>query len=347
MGLENTLLVGTEFGYSYVTRMQYTGRQGNVSLLAPGDAAPATAFALSSDLSFREWREGHYLQDQLELLPGLKVMAGVRFDNIGRRMVENTTNTNQSQQNQAFGERAGVTYEAVRGVTVYGGYSHSFVPPGSTVSLGAVKGQLLAPETGDNLEAGVKVDLTDRLTTTAAVYQLTRENVVTSDPVTGYATTTGQQKSKGVELDCAALLAPGWNALFSYAYTDARVTRDATYLAGSMVDNVPLNSAHLWSVYEVQSGPAKGLGFGGGLTYVGKRQGVLTGIANPGADYALPDYATVDMAAYYQLENVRLSVNATNILDKRYYQASASSTSVTTVYAGQPASIIGRIGVSF
>lgn len=344
LGLANRFVAGTEFGYSYVTRTQYTGTLANVSIASGGsDRATGAGYALSSDLSMRQWRAGQYVQDQIELAPGLKVMAGLRLDTTGRHMTDRATVTDQSKTDQAFSQRAGITYEVVDGVTLYGGYSRAFSPPGSTVSLGAVGGRLFDPETGQGFEAGVKTDIGERLTTTAAIYQLRRQNVITTDPATNLSDTTGEQKSRGFELDAALKITDGWNLFASYAYTDARVTKDQRYLVGSRVDNVPLNAARLWSVWEAQSGPLKGVGFGGGVTYVGERPGVLTTQASPQSTYILPQYATVDLTAYYKLDPLVFRINATNILDRHYYEAGSSS----TVYSGQPATVIGRVSVGF
>ncbi|MBB4200004.1 hypothetical protein CCR94_21650 [Rhodoblastus sphagnicola] len=346
-GLPNLFLVGTELSYSHVTRPQSTSGSFSFPVRLYGDTTAGPGYNASSNLTFKQYREGHYVQDQIELLPGLKAIGGVRYDLVSRDSADTVTAVYQSQRNDALSERAGLTYEFIPGYVAYGGYSHSFAPPGSTVSLGAVKGQLLPPEIGDNVEAGVKADLNNWLTATAAVFRLDRRNVVSADPVSGYATTTGEQLSQGFELDASVKLAPGWNLSLSYAYDDARVKKDTTYRVGAPVDNAPKNAAHLWSSYEFQSGDFKGLSFGGGVTYVGDRAGVLVKAATPNVNYVLPEYATFDLMAAYKYENLKFSINATNVFDKRYYLASASSTAITTVYMGQPATVLARVDVEY
>src|SRR4028119_759714 len=112
---------------------------------------------------------------------------------------------------------------------------------------------------------------------TLIVYVLTSMAMaITSDPNDPFASIqTGEQRSRGVELDVAGQILPGWNVIASYAYTDARITQDNEYEVGNQLVNVPENSASLWTTYELQSGALKGLGFGVGLRYVGEREGDL------------------------------------------------------------------------
>src|SRR3546814_14798488 len=59
-----------------------------------------------------------------------------------------------------------------------------------------VSGNGFAPETGQQYEVGAKVDvIPDALSATLAVFNLTRQNVTTSDPVNdGESVATGEQR---------------------------------------------------------------------------------------------------------------------------------------------------------
>src|SRR5690606_7922182 len=76
------------------------------------------------------------------------------------------------------------------------------------------------PITGDNIEWGMKRDWLDgKWNTGVSVYQITKNNVLTTDldhpdPVNGqflYSKQTGQQQTRGVELDVRGTLFKNFN----------------------------------------------------------------------------------------------------------------------------------------
>ncbi|MHC5732847.1 MAG: TonB-dependent receptor domain-containing protein, partial [Nostoc sp.] len=92
------------------------------------------------------------------------------------------------------------------------------------------------------------------------------------------------------ELDITGEILPGWKVIGSYAYTDAEVTEDIDISVGNKLLGVPENQASLWTTYEIQKGDLKGLGFGLGLFYVGRRAG------DADNSFELPDYLRTDAA---------------------------------------------------
>ncbi|MBL7590304.1 TonB-dependent receptor, partial [Escherichia coli] len=66
------------------------------------------------------------------------------------------------------------------------------------------------PSTGEQVEAGTRVDLTPGLTLSAAAFQIVRDNVAATDPRNPtFSVITGQQRSRGVEADLAGEILPG------------------------------------------------------------------------------------------------------------------------------------------
>ena len=244
--------------------------------------------------------------------------------------------------------RVGALYDVVPGVTPFVDYSTTFKPQGTnTTTDGTI--QTFDPLTGNQIEAGVKIDFADRASITAALYQIEMSNVTQTDPDAtrgslGYLVQTGKQRSRGFEIDGSYKIRPGWNALVAYAYTDAVYVSDGTYLTGSGVPNVPRHSLRLWSFYEVQDGPLQGLGFGGGMTAASSRQAALVTKAMPNVDLRLPGYATFDAAATYSWKNAKLSLNVKNIFDHEYWEG---SNGYTWLYQGEPLNASLRLDVSF
>jgi len=348
-GMRHHLTFGTELSIADVRRNQYAAAGSQtLSLYSPNTAYTLSASRYSSNLTFDTYREGLYAQDLLELTDRLKLSLGLRFDDVRRKWYDRAPNLAYASgggtfrsHDSALSERAGLTYEVIDGLTPYFGYSKSFVPQGNSASMNVSGGKLQEMETGEQYEFGLKADLGQSVTATAAIYQLTRQNVASTDPATLISVSVGEQRSQGFEFDATWKLTPAWNLLLAYAYTDAQVTRDKTYRTGAALDNVALNTASLWSVYEIPAGPLSGLGFGGGVTYVGKRAANLTNT------YFMPEYATVDLTAFYTIDRVKLSLNGKNVLDSRYYAASSASATAPVYYRGSPATVLGRIEVGF
>ncbi len=104
----------------------------------------------------------------------------------------------------------------------------------------------------------------------------------------------GEVRSRGFDLSVAGYLAPGWRVIGTYTHADAAVSRDNTLPVGTRIANIPANTLAVQSVYEFQAGALRGLGLGGGLTYVGQR---VAGTAL--SSFRLPEYTTLNLISYY------------------------------------------------
>ncbi|MCP9928792.1 TonB-dependent siderophore receptor [Cyanobium sp. CH-040] len=263
---------------------------------------------------------GVYLQDQIDLLPQLKLLIGGRVD-WARQRFEFGDGSNESQEDVAFSPRLGVVYQPSDVHAFYASYSRSFLQNvGSTFDDSTFE-----PERGTQYEVGVKSDwIKGRLSTTLALYEITRSNVLTEDPLNpNFSVQTGEQRSRGVELTATGTILPGWNIVAGYAYTDAEVSDDNTIRVGNQLNNVPENAASLWTTYEIQEGSLQGLGFGLGLFYVGERQGDLEN------SFQLPGYTRTDISLFYKREQFRIGLNIENIFDTRYFESSQSDLRVS------------------
>ena len=127
---------------------------------------------------------GVYLQDQVTLLDNLKLLAGFRYDTIEQEVINNPTffnpTSSESTINEdAFTPRAGVVYQPIEALSLYGSYSTSFLPNSATTE----EGELLEPERGEQFEIGARAELLEgRLTANLAFFDITKENVATTDP---------------------------------------------------------------------------------------------------------------------------------------------------------------------
>ncbi len=200
----------------------------------------------SSDRSLtNSW--GIYLQDQVTLSEGLKLLLGMRFDTFDRKYEDFITNTESSGSDSAFSPRFGIVYQPIPAISLYASYTSSFTPPDGTFFFGV--DSTLEPERGNQYEVGVKADLNDRLSATLAFYDLTRTNVLVDnpDPNVNSQIQVGEQNSQGIELNIAGEILPGWNIYAGYAYIDARTTEDTNLeLVGNRLPDTANHSFNLW-----------------------------------------------------------------------------------------------------
>ncbi|GAB1539472.1 TonB-dependent siderophore receptor [Scytonema sp. NUACC21] len=278
---------------------------------------------------------GIYVQDQVTLAENLKLLLGLRFDTFKQITEDRIANTEQEQSDSAFSPRVGIVYQPIPAISLYGSYSRSFTPSIGT----AFDGSQFQPEEGTQYEVGAKVDLSNKLSATLAFYDLTRSNVLTTDPVNSdFFIQTGKQQSQGIELDISGEILPGWNIIAGYAYTDARIEEDLDFPVGNFLNNVPKHSFNLWTTYEIQSGNLRGLGFGAGFFYVGDREGDL---ANT---FELPSYFRTDAAIFYRRDTFRIALNFKNLFDIEYFESAQNR---NRVFYGDPFIVQGTISWQF
>ncbi|MBN3961036.1 TonB-dependent siderophore receptor [Nostoc sp. NMS8] len=275
---------------------------------------------------------GAYLQDQISILDNLKLLVGGRLDWVS----QNQTNSgidSLEQNDSAFSPRFGLVYQPSKSVSLYTSYSQSFLPTsGFNPDSRAFK-----PTKGTQYEAGIKADFLDgKLSTTLAAYQITKTNITIQDQNNrDFQIQVGEQRSRGIELDIAGEILPGWKVIGSYAYTDAEVTEDIDISVGNKLLGVPENQASLWTTYEIQKGDLKGLGFGLGLFYVGKRAALSDNSVE------LPNYLRTDAAIFYRRDSFNAAINIRNLFDTDYFSSTYGYT--LGLERGAPLTIIGSI----
>jgi iron complex outermembrane receptor protein len=270
----------------------------------------------------REEQEGTgvYLQDQLDLTPSFKVLLGVRHDDFRQDFRFNLTNTVSKVKDTATSPRVGIAYDINPTVNVYASWSKGFRPNTGT----DFQNTPFAPEFSKSYEVGTKLTLGD-VSGTIAVYKGQKSNVLSADPINaGFSLAAGEAESKGIEVDFAGRITESLNFKFSYAYTDAYVSKSQldpnfglALPSGSRLINIPKNSANAMLVQSFDLGGAKAT-VGGGVTYIGDRLGE-TGVPT----FVLPSYTLFDLtASYAPNEHLKFMAQVDNVFDKEYYPSS-------------------------
>ncbi|MEM8672889.1 MAG: TonB-dependent siderophore receptor [Cyanobacteria bacterium P01_G01_bin.67] len=289
-------------------------------------------------------RLGIFLQDQIDILDNLILLAGVRYDTIEQTAVNDPTDFvfESSETTENFNDvnpRVGLVYQPIPQISLFGSYSQSFSPNLETDS----SGDLLEPEESEGFEFGIKGEILEgKLLATLGYFNITKKNVATPDPEDFFSSVaTGEQSSQGIEFDFIGEIMPGWNIVASYAYIDAEVSEDNDEtIVGNRLFNTPENSASLWTTYEIQQGSLQGFGFGGGFVFVGEREGDL---ANT---FTADDYFLTNAALFYKRNDWRLALNFENLFDVDYISSTFNDRNSRNE-VGDPFSVIGSVSVKF
>ena len=358
--IEHNVLVGFEYGRESVVQDAIFSDAPSIDLYNPVYFSltrpdpttlmnnffnPASPDYFPLDGTTRLMTHGGYLQDQVTLLRGLKVMAGVRFEGFTQRYDEIVYGTHNRQSNVAVLPRIGATYQLNQFLSFYGSYSRSFSP--TLAAQFTPGGQPFQPEFGHQYEVGVRTsELHGRLSSSLALYRIRASNLLITNPGNPLASIQiGTTESKGIELDTSGRILPGWDITFAYAYNEARIVADAVYPVGNTFQNAPRHSGSIWTVYEIQRGPLVGFSFGGGIHALSYRY------VDPADDVVLPGYGRVDAAASYVFgpshrdeKRFKISVNIQNLTNRHYYEAGNTP---TVIFPGSPINVQTNLQVRF
>ncbi|MFT4254573.1 MAG: TonB-dependent siderophore receptor [Caulobacter sp.] len=265
------------------------------------------------EASARSSQIGYYLHDHVSLGERLTLTLGGRWD----------TAKADGQEDSKFSPHAGAAFTLRPGAALYANYSKSFTPTSAWQTR--YDGSLLPPETGENIEGGLKVDLVSGvLSGMISVYQLTRQNVATDDPDhPNFYIVTGEQRSRGVEVEGAWHPSAAVQVRAAYAHTDAKITKDNTYPVGTPLANFPEDSLNLWGRYTVQSGPLARLGISLGMLYAGDRHFYESAV------YTLPAYTVWNAGLSYDFGEWNGQLTIDNLTDERFFPDSCCLDRVT------------------
>jgi iron complex outermembrane recepter protein len=279
---------------------------------------------------------GIYLQDQIAISDNVKMLVGGRFDLFNSTYRDIPSDFSAQQSDSKFSPRVGVVYQPIPQISLYTSYSQSFNPD---IFSNTVNGDVIKPSVGTQYEVGIKGSLFDgKLATNLAAYQIRKTNIAITDPNnTDFVIPLGEVGSRGIELDIAGELLPGWKVIASYANTNAEVTNDPDRQGFKLV-NIPTNSASLWTTYEIQQGNLAGLGFGTGVFFVGERPG------DSDNTFVLPSYLRTDAALYYKKDNWKAALNFKNLFNVGYIESSFFRSSAAP---GSPFAVTGSLSVEF
>lgn len=328
-GRPNTVVVG--FDYSHLNFLRTRGFPDGDSV-DPFDPSPGLfgpilqPGELVARKSPTRWDDyAVFFEDALDLTPALKLVTGARYDRL--ELERENYNTSGALLANSFEQtyesstwRVGLVLRPNDYVTPYVAWTTGKDPPGTNniFLVNAPEGRS-ALSSSQQVEVGVKANTPSKnADMTLAIYDITRENILSLDPVTGSVAGNGEQKSRGVEATGNIAVTKQWTVSANAAYTDSYYGHYFDTITGSTQDakdnqpsNIPKWTANLWtSVRNVFDTP---LEVGGGVRHIGKRY------ANTANTVRLDSYELINLYASYEfLPGMLMIGRVNNVLDKAY-----------------------------
>ncbi len=229
--IRHTILIGSEFGRQHSTNFRQTaffnGTATSVSVPFDSPLYRTPAIFRQSATDADNVPVTHvaavYAQDQMELTRHIQFVAGIRYDYFDIDFQNKRTQEFLNSSNNLVSPRLGLVIKPVSQVSLYGSYSVTYLPSsGDQFSSLTASTQTLKPEKFSNYEAGVKMDLTRRLSLTSALYRLNRTNTTARDPNNpARIVQTGSQRTNGVELSLNGNVTDNWRVVGGSSRQDA------------------------------------------------------------------------------------------------------------------------------
>jgi catecholate siderophore receptor len=344
-GIGHTFLLGLELNRQETDNFRQTGYFPDVGSNATSAVVTLPDTIYTGPVVFRQSAtdaDNHgvaktaafYAQDQIEFSPHWQAIVGVRYDRFETDLLNRRDGTRLSSSDDLVSPRAGLIYKPREDLSLYASYTIAHVPrAGEQLASLTVSNRALDPEKFRNSEVGLKWDVNDRLSASAAVYRLDRTNVAITDPDNpARSLLVDGQRVQGMELGLSGKLTDAWQFMAGYAWQDSEV-RTPGAQDGNELGQVPENSFSFWNRYDFT--PQWGVGLGAihqDRVYVSTDNTVV-----------LPGFTRFDAAVFYTVStNMRLQLNVENLFDETYF---ASAHSNNNIMPASPRAV--RVGLDF
>ena len=321
--IEHKLLVGIDYSWNKVSK-RYAGGYELVDLYDIDYDALATYDPTGPFTSDSQKQLGVYVQDQIRFYDRVSVVLGARRDRV-------TGSSGQKDNATTF--RAGIIGEIGAGISPFFSYTESFLPVAGRIDNGdGSYGDAYKPQTGTQYEAGVKWQPAPSTLVTATVFKIKERNRVLY-LAAGGTEQSGVLNTKGFEIEASHTLPGNFELLANYGYSKLKSETNTS------LDYMPRHTASLWSTKTFGLADEAQLRLGGGVVYSGKS-------VSTSAIWSIvtPARTTVDALAEITWQDWRFALNATNLLNKKFY---ASCLARGDCFMGAPRNVMGTVGFRF
>ena len=249
-----------------------------------------------------------------------------------------------------FTYRAGLNYVTDAGIAPYVSYATSFEPQ---IGTNSATGEALKPTSVKQWEGGVKFDARGlpsdfKLFATAAGFDIKESNFVSEQvgqtPV-GLSLQGGTVEVYGAEFELVARIHEQLSVNLAYSYNHSKVLSSVAEPAdvGYPLPVAPKNKATAFIDYTFSKSWLAGFGIGGGVRYTSATTGALPGLYGTPVIYGQAS-TLFDADLHYDLPGWRVSVNASNLADKRYV---ARCQNYTQCFFGAGRQVLGTVTKKF
>lgn len=315
---ENEVLAGVDYSWMSERAIMYMDRMpaAVVDLLNPGGwpkYVRPTGFAMSNgDNVYRTY--GSFGQIQSTYADRLHFLAGLRLSRLEIDQNSLTYDRTDYTAKTKLLPRIGAVFDITDQFSVFADYSEGMKGnPFYFYSGPAV------PETSKQYEAGIKFDLDNGLSGSAALFQIERSNVPVTDPNDPTMLTSlaiGQQRARGFDTELTWQPDEHWKVMANYAYVDAELTKDIPggASAGNKINAIPRHSGGLWVDYTFgEDSTLAGFSAGAGLHAASGAPLALDNL------YETESYVTADAAVRYKKDGFSANLVVKNLTDEQYY----------------------------
>lgn len=281
----------------------------------------------------------------------LLLLAGVRRTATDSQLIDNLTGLLQPRISaSAITPQYGALYKITPELALFASYAKSFVPGSQILRNPDGSSSPAKPTFGDGYDLGFKADLPERgISGTLTLFDIRNNNIVNDLAVTDaggvvtiYNVQSGEQRSRGLELDATLSHSDNWQSYLSYSYMKARITEfsghDAAILAQDPATldaagqanyknvlrfhNAPLqmsapHMANLWTRYEFRQDGLQGVYVGGGFNYVYDQTLLPDTPASARQTYTLVN-GLVGYAWSWHNQSMSVELTGKNLADEQY-----------------------------
>jgi iron complex outermembrane receptor protein len=277
---------------------------------------------------------GLFASDRISFNEQWQTILGGRQVRLDEETYNQAGATTRHTQRSVFLPQVALIYKPRPDTSLYASYSKGLSLGGEAAWFSSNAEEVLPPTTSRQLEVGVKRDF-QRLSLTAALFQITQDLQYNRPNDDGTITFVqqGKQKNVGLELSANGHLTSDLQVSASVAAIRARISGSGTDdYDGHQAINVPKLRASLHGDYSIPGVP--GLALLGGVQYSASKY------ANREATVKVDDYAVFDVGGRYSTKVgdyatvLRLTVD--NLFDKRYWRDVGESAGDGYLFLGAP-----------
>lgn len=327
-GRDHALLIGFNREYVELEQPDFAANgpavMGDYGLLASGvdifnpiTSFPKPEFIQEGGETFTTGQYGLYTSARLSLTDPLTLVLGGRVSWWKTLYEEMGVDRQKDSFDGEFTPLVGAVYRLNNTYSAYTSYAEIFQPQEGRDA----QGELLEALTGRQYEAGIKAEFLDSgLLASFAVFRIEERNRAMDDPTSmdDYSIAAGEVRNDGFEVELNGSIRPGWKVYGGYTYLKTDQPLEAAYDSSPFSAIAPRHSLSLWTNYQLPGSWDKWQ-VGAGVKSVSEFYNLF--ILEGAERFEQPGYALVDARVAYDVSgNATVALNASNLLDKEYYE---------------------------